>query len=166
MGEFKELSVVKTAARKLVTPLADLAALNSIVDGVLENNLFECSAYQVGTTSHLPMEKTRESYTARIAYQDDDARTLGSVSARTSTPTGYTSAITAINANASLKTAIGATAVSHNPADDTLSVTLKCHDPNGELYTVTRDTITVASYADEGIRGRMTSGADTIPALT
>ncbi|WP_052292214.1 hypothetical protein [Methanosphaerula palustris] len=80
MGELKELSVVKIAARKFVTPLADLAALTSIVDGVLENNPFECTAYQVGTTSHLPVEKSKEIYTARIAYLDADAKTIGSVS--------------------------------------------------------------------------------------
>ncbi|WP_052292215.1 hypothetical protein [Methanosphaerula palustris] len=69
--------------------------------------------------------------------------------------------------NSVLRTAIGAAAVSHNPTDDTFSVTLTCHDQNGETYTVTftRDMITVASYADEGIRGQITFWADTSPAL-
>jgi hypothetical protein len=47
------------------------------------------------------------------------------------------------------------------------STTLKCHDPNGELYTVNfaRDQITITSYEDDAIRTRVEAWADTVPAL-
>jgi len=46
-------------------------------------------------------------------------------------------------------------------------VTLKCHDPNGELYNVTfsRDRVTVQSYSDDAILAKVETWADTVPAL-
>ncbi|WAC05343.1 MAG: hypothetical protein OS112_01555 [Methanoregula sp.] len=38
----------------------------------------------------------------------------------------------------------------HDPGNDSFSTTVRCHDPNGELYNVTfsRDRVTVTSYSD------------------
>jgi hypothetical protein len=45
--------------------------------------------------------------------------------------------------------------------------TLKCRDPNGELYfaNFSRDRVTLASYSDEAIRSRVETWADTVAAL-
>lgn len=167
MGEFLESSITKTAVRKLAAPIADLSAFNTIVDGVISGNPWSCTAYQVGTESYNPVTKSKQAYTARLAYQDDDAKTVGTVSAKAPTVAGFNSAITAITADTALQTAMGAVAVSHNPTDDTFSVTLKCHDANGEVYTVSfsKDRITIASYADDAIKTAIETWADGVPAL-
>ncbi len=55
----------------------------------------------------------------------------------------------------------------HDPADDSFSTTVRCHDPNGELYNVTfsRDRVTVQSYSDNAILAKVETWADTVPAL-
>lgn len=67
---------------------------------------------------------------------------------------------------AEIASAMGGTAV-HALEDDTFSASLKCHDENGELYTVTftRDRVTVGSYSDDAILTTVETWADTVPAL-
>jgi hypothetical protein len=166
MGDFVESSITKTAVRKLAAPIADLTAFNTIVDGVVSGNPWACTAYQVGSTNYNPVTKSKQAYTARIAYQDGDAKTVGTVSAKAPTTAGFNAAITAITADTALQTAIGGTP-SHNPTDDTYSLTLKCHDANGEVYTVSfsKDRVTIASYTDDAIRTKIETWADGVPAL-
>ena len=61
---------------------------------------------------------------------------------------------------------IGGTSV-RDSEHETYSATLKCHDPNGELYFVnfSRDQITLNSYEDDAIRTKVETWADTVPAL-
>lgn len=166
MGEFIEKSVSKTAARDLATPIADITAFGALVQSVIETNPFECSAYQVGTVSHLPVETTREAYSARVIYQNTDAKTIGQVVARAETSAGYSANITTITGSAAISTAMGGTP-SHDLDNDTFSVTLRCHDQNGETYAVTftRDRITISSFADDAIMDRIATWADTVPSL-
>jgi hypothetical protein len=46
-------------------------------------------------------------------------------------------------------------------------VTLKCHDPSGEIYMVnlTRTRVSLTSYSDEAIRAKVETWADGVPAL-
>ena len=62
--------------------------------------------------------------------------------------------------------AAAATAV-HNEGADNFSASLKCHDPNGELYQVnfSRQQVTISSYEDDAIRTRIETWADGVPAL-
>jgi hypothetical protein len=60
MGNFVQSGVVKTAVRELAAPIADVAAFAEVVDDVVANNPFGCTAYQVGTESHAAVEKSRE----------------------------------------------------------------------------------------------------------
>jgi hypothetical protein len=55
----------------------------------------------------------------------------------------------------------------HDLESDSFSVTLKCHDPNGELYNVTFscDRVTVQSYSDDAILSKIETWADTVPQL-
>ena len=50
---------------------------------------------------------------------------------------------------------------------ETYSATLKCRDPNGELYMVTfsRDRVNLTSYSDDAIRTKVETWADTVAAL-
>jgi len=57
--------------------------------------------------------------------------------------------------------------VKHIPAADLFSVTMKCHDLDGELYflSIARDRITLSSYTDDAIRKRVEKWSDSVPAL-
>jgi len=44
---------------------------------------------------------------------------------------------------------------------------VKCHDANGEIYTVTftRNSVNIGSYSDDAIRTKAGTWADTVAAL-
>jgi hypothetical protein len=166
MGDFIQNTAVKTAVRTLANPIADVAAFSTIVGSVIATNPFGCVSYISAGTTHAPVEKTKESYVAKIVYQDSDAKVVGSLSDRYNTVAGFNAGAAAILANAALTAAHGGT-----PARDTdtesYSVTLKCSDPNGEIYMITfgRDRVSLASYEDDAIRTKVETWADTVPAL-
>jgi hypothetical protein len=166
MADFIQNSQTKNAVRMLASPIADITAFNAIVQSVITDNPFGCVAYMTAGTNHPPVEKTRESYTARITYEDGNARNVGNCSHRFSTLAGFNAGVTALLAAAAVTTAHAGTAV-HDPADDAFSATLRCHDANGELYMLnfSRDRVTLTSYSDEAIRTAVETWADTVPAL-
>ena len=132
MANFVQSGVVKTAVRELAAPIADVAAFAEVVDDVLENNPFGCTAYQVGTESHAAVEKTREAYTGRVVYGNNEAETVGQVSVKCPTVAAYTANVATVLATAALATAMGGTAA-HVTDDDSFSATVRCHGANGEL---------------------------------
>jgi hypothetical protein len=166
MADFTQNTNVKSAVRKLANPIADIAAFNTIVQNVITNNPFGCESYMSAGAGHQPVEKTKESYTARFIYQDGDAMTVGKGSESYNTIAGYTAGIAAVLANTANNTAHGGTPV-HDAASDSFSATLKCHDPNGELYLVnfSRQQVTISSYEDDSIRTKIETWADTVTAL-
>lgn len=166
MADFVQSSQTKSAVRKLVNPVANIAAFNAIVDSVISGNPFGCVAYMTAGTNHPPVEKTKESYTARIIYQDADAKTIGHDTSQYNTITGFNAGISVILGDANLAAAHSGTPV-HDESADTYSATLRCHDPNGELYMVTfgRSQVSLTSYSDEGIRTKVETWADSVAAL-
>jgi hypothetical protein len=166
MADFVQTSQTKNAVRTLAAPIADVATFDSIVQAVLTNNPFECVDYMSSNESHPGVEKTRERYTVRFSYQGTEAENKGNGSHQFDTVAGYTSGLTAIPGAAAITTAHGGT-FTHDPADDSFSATLKCHDANGELYNVviTRDLVSVQSYTDNAILSRVETWADTVAAL-
>jgi len=166
MADFVQNSQIKNAVRVLASPIADVAAFNLIVQSVITDNPFACVAYMTAGTSHPPVEKTRESYTARFNYEDGNAKIVGTGTERFSTIAGFSAGVTAILADTALTTAHGGTAV-RDAGRDAFSATLRCHDANGELYFVSfgRDRVTLTSYSDEAIRTSVETWADTVAAL-
>ena len=166
MADFVQNSQTKTAVRELASPIADVTAFNLIVQSVITDNPFACVEYMTAGENHAPVEKTREAYTARIVYEDTNAKTVGTGTHRFSTLAGFNAGVTALLAAAAVTTAHAGTA-SHDPGNDAFSATLRCHDANGELYMVnfSRDRITLTSYSDEAIRTAVETWADTVPAL-
>ena len=166
MGDFIQRSVTRSAARVLAAPIEDAATFEAIVAGVVSGNPFGCTAYQYGSETHPAVEKTKERYTAKIAYQDTEAKTVGLVSAQSPSLAAYNANVTALLANAAVATAMGGTAV-HAAEDDTFSATLKCHAASGEIFTLalSRTAVTLASYEDDAIRAAVEAWADTVPAL-
>jgi len=166
MANFVQKSITKAATRVLATPIADVAAFTEVVDDIVTNNPFGCTAYQSGSETLPAVEKTREAYTARIIYENGEAQTVGTVSAKCPTVAAYTANVATVLANAALATAMGGTAA-HETDTDTFSAVLRCHDPNGEVYTVTigREAVSVSSYSADAILVNVEAWADAVPAL-
>ena len=166
MADFVQKTNVKTAVRTLAAPIADVAAFDSIVESVIATNPFACVAYETAGVSHPPVEKSREAYVARVIYQDADAKTVGNDNGKYNNIAGFNAGAAAILANAALSTAHGGTAV-RDTANETFSATLKCRDPNGEIYNVTfgRQSVNLTSYSDDAIRTKVETWADTVAAL-
>jgi hypothetical protein len=166
MADFAQNTNVKSAVRKLASPIADIDAFNTIVQNVILNNPFGCVSHMSSGVNHPPVEKSRESYTARFVYQNIDAMAVGKCAESYNTITGYNAGISAVLANAADNTAHGGTPV-HDAASDSFSATLKCQDPNGELYVVniSRQQVTLSSYEDDAIRTKLETWADSVPAL-
>jgi len=166
MADFTQKTNVKSAVRKLADPITDVAAFNTIVQSVITTNPFGCVSYMNAGVNHQPVEKNREAYTAKFVYQDGDAKRIGSGSESYNTMAGFSAGITAMLANTANNTAHGGSAV-HDGEADTFSSTLKCHDPNGELYFVTlsRQQVAISSYEDDSIRTRIETWADGVTAL-
>jgi hypothetical protein len=166
MADFVQSTVTKSAVRELAEPIADVATFNAIVQSVITDNPFACVAYMTAGENHNPVERTREGYTVKILYQDTDAKTVGNLSDRFTTIAGFNAGATAILANTALATAHGGTAIRYTD-NETYSATLKCLDANGEIYmvNVSRQRISITSYSDDGIRTKVETWADTVPAL-
>jgi hypothetical protein len=166
MGDFVQKTVTKTAVRELANPIEDVSAFNTIVEAVITANPFGCVAWTEGGVSHQPVEKSRETYVAKVVYQDTLAKTVGKESGTFNSIAGFNAGAAATLANAALTAAHGGTPV-RDPASETYSATLTCRDPNGETYMVTinRDRVNLTSYSDDAIRTKVETWADTVAAL-
>ena len=78
MADFMQKTNVKSAVRKLANPIADINAFNTIVQTVITNNPFGCVSYMTSGVNHPPVEKSKETYTAKFVYQDSNAKSVGS----------------------------------------------------------------------------------------
>jgi hypothetical protein len=166
MADFVQRSVTKTAVRALTSPIADGATLNSIVNNLITTNPLGCTPYELGGVTMDPIAKTRESYSARIAYENAEARTVGMVTVRAPTLAGFNTAKSTILASTALATAMGGDPV--NLSDrEAYSVTVRCHDPSGEVYslTFTRDQVRISSYESDDILALVEQWADTVSQL-
>ncbi len=166
MADFVQKSVTKSAVRELASPIADAAALNTIINNLITNNPLGCTQYEVGGITMPGIAKTREAYTARIAYENSEAKIVGQVTVRAPTVSGFDTAKSNILANTALATAIGGDPV--NLADrESYSVTVRCHDPSGEIYSLTfsRDAIRLSSYESDDILTLVEQWADTVSQL-
>ncbi|MCK9631374.1 MAG: hypothetical protein M0R30_06995 [Methanoregula sp.] len=166
MADFTPNTTTKSAIRKLAAPLADVTAFDTIVQGVITNNPFQCVGYPFAGVNHPPVERTRQGYTAKIVYQDADAKTVGIVTVRALTIPAFTSVANHILADAAIATALGGTPY-RDFENEKYTSTLKCHDTNGEDYYLnfSREQVTLTSFSDEAIRSRVETWADTVAAL-
>ena len=166
MADFVQQSNVKSATRELSAPIADIATFAGIVQGILDTNPFGCTAYETSSGPQPAMAKTREGYTARINYEDNEANTVGYINARAGTVAAFNGAKAAILADTDLSAAMGGDPV-NDPDAERYSATIRCHDPSGETYYVafSRDEVRVTSYEADAILATIEAWADTVPAL-
>src|SRR5512137_1537335 len=135
MADFIQSANVKSATRTLAEPIADVATFNTIVQSVITDNPFECVAYMTAGESHPPVEKSKEAYTAKLVYQDTDAKTVGTGSHRFDTLAKFNAGVTALLAASAVSTAHGGTVV-HDLGKDTFSATFFNDTATTEIYTV------------------------------
>jgi hypothetical protein len=150
----------------LAAPIANITVFQTVIDDLIANNPLGCTAYVSGSTVHDAIERTRESYTARFVYENLEAETVGTASARAETVAGFNAAVMAILGYTDLATALGGTAI-HALGDDSFSAAIRYHDPGGEVYQLafSRTAITLSSYEDDAIRAKVEAWEDTVPAL-
>jgi len=167
MADFTQTAVVKTAVRELPAPIADAATFSGIIEDIISENPWGCTAYTSGGVEHAAVEKASESYTVKVNFEDGEGGIVGDASAEAGSLAGYNAAATAILADTDLATAIGGTAV-RNPDADTFTCRLKCHASNSELFYVsfTRKAVRVTSYEDDAILSTIETWADGVTALT
>jgi hypothetical protein len=105
-------------------------------------------------------------YTAKFVYLDTKGKQVGHGLDMFDSVEGYQTGIAAVISNmANIASHRGK--VKHLPDADLFSVTLKCHDPEGELYflSLARNRVTLSSYSDDSIRKRIERWTDGVPAL-
>jgi hypothetical protein len=166
MADFTTSNTTKSAIRKLADPLADVTAFDNLVQGVITNNPFQCTTYNAGGADHPGVVRSKQGYTARIFYQDTDAKTIALVTVRAPTIAAFTAAANQVVANTQLAATLGGTPV-RDTDHERYASTLRCHDANGEIYFVnfSRDQVTLTSFSDDAIRSRVETWADTVAAL-
>ncbi|WP_319578902.1 hypothetical protein [uncultured Methanospirillum sp.] len=155
-----------SVVRKLTVPIADLTTFNALVQDILDNNPWGCVSYVSAGVTVAAVVKGTESYTGAVVYEDAQAKTVGRISVKAPTSTGFTTNVSTIVGTAALGTAMGGTP-SHDRPKDTFCVTLKCHHKSGENFSVTlkRDSVTVSSYEADAIRTGLEAWADTVAVL-
>jgi len=166
MADFVETNNTKSAVREIATPIATIAAFDAIIESILDDNPFSCVDYVEQGATIPGVTRNRESYTVKVNYEDDYAKTVGSISAKAPTVAAFGTLATQIMGDAALATAMGGDAV-RDADKDVFSCQLKCKDANGEIYyiTFTRKNVRISSYQDDAIRTRVETWADGIVAL-
>jgi len=166
MADFVQKTVTKTAVRELVSPITDETAFTAIVQNVVANNPFACVPYMQAGATHQGVEKTKEQYTARIVYEDGNAKAVGHIIVQAPTVTAFNSIAGRILADAANATDMGG--IGHRDVEnEAYAATIKCHDQNGEIYNVVfgRENLRLNSYSDDAIRTKVETWADGVPDL-
>jgi len=105
-------------------------------------------------------------YTAKFVFIDEKGKHVGSSSEIYNTVEGYQTGVATVISNmANIASHRGR--VRHLPDADLFAVTLKCHDPEEELFflSISRNRVTLSSYNDETIRKRVERWSEAVPAL-
>ena len=166
MADFIETTNTKSATRELAESIANVTTFQAIIQSIIDDNPFGCTAYVQNGASHAGVEINRENYTAKVVFEDLAGERAGTLSVKCPSVSAMGSASAAILADADLATAIGGDPV-RDTENDTYSCQLKCHDASSEIYYVTfsRDKVRISSYQDDSIRATIENWADSVPAL-
>jgi hypothetical protein len=164
MIKFNCTSAVKNASRKLQRPFTDVDTFDAVIRSIIRNNPFGCISYMNAGTNHPPVEKIKESYTAKFTYCDFGGKQRGTTTECYDTLEGYRAGLAAVPLHAANIAAHGGMVV-HDGDADTFAVSLKCHNPSGDLYYLnfSRRQVTITSYRDDGILSAVEVWAEGVP---
>jgi hypothetical protein len=133
MPDFKPKPGTKSAYCMVKIPIADVTAFEKIVHSLILENPLGCTSYRTVRKHYPPVQKVREMYTAKFMYLNAKGKRIGTGLDMYDSVEGYQTGIAAVISNmANIASHRGK--VKHIPAPDLFSVTLKCHDPCGEVY--------------------------------
>ncbi|WFN36796.1 hypothetical protein L1994_11770 [Methanomicrobium antiquum] len=166
MADFIETTSTKSAVRLIENPIADIASFDAIISQIMSENPFECVDYVAGGETIDGVTINRQYYTAKIIYEDDDAKTVGTISVKAPSVDAFSEASETVMANTELAADIGGDPV-RDLSSDGFYCQLKCHDVSGEIYyvTFTRSKVRISSYEDDAVRLKVETWADTVSAL-
>jgi len=167
MADFVQKTINMSAIRELAIPIASVAAFNTLIEAVINDNPFACAGYTARDGTEVPaVTRNREHYTGKVNYVNDEGKRVGVISIQSPSIAAFNANIATVLASAPLKTAMGGTAV-QDTDHESYYCQLKCHDPAGDDYyvTFTRKTVRVSSYQDDGILETVEEWADDVPAL-
>jgi len=166
MADFVQTTNTKSALRELSEDIPDIATFREIMKVLIEDNPLGCTPFTQGEEAQPAVGKNREHYTAKIIYQDDEAVTTGTISAKVEDIEAFEPAVTGILGDETLSGVMGGDPV-HDVDNDNFYCQMKCHDANGEIYyiTLTRKKVRISSYEDETIRTEIETWADSVAAL-
>ena len=166
MAHFNQKPGTKSATHHLRVPIADITAFDAIVRSLVMNNPLGCVSCWIGRKNHPPVEKVREMYTAKFAYEDPNGKRIGTGQEMYNSVEGYQYGIAAVISNMA-NIAAHRGKVRHMPDRDLFSVILKCHNPDGDPYflSIARDRVTLSSYTDDEIRHNVERWTSGVPAL-
>ena len=156
----------KSITRKLKRPFPDSVTFFAVVQALIAKNPLGCTSYYTLRGNFPPIMPVRERYTAKFVYLAGTGKQVGTSSEVYDSLEGYETGIASMITNiANIASHRGK--VKHLKESDLFSVTLKCHNPSGELFfmSLARDKITVSSCTDDTIRRRVEVWADSVPEL-
>jgi hypothetical protein len=167
MTHFRQKTGTKSATHLLKHPFPDIGAFIEVVQALRLKNPLGCTSYYARRRNFQPVIPVRERYTAKFVYLDADGKQVGTGSEVYDSAGGYETGVASMISNlANIASHRGK--IVHRKDADLFSVTLKCHDADGELYFISlaRDRITVSSYTDNSIRKKVEEWTDSVPALS
>jgi hypothetical protein len=166
MAHFRQNTGRRSAYHPLKARFPDVMAFNAVVRSLIFQNPLGCTSYVKAGKNHPPVQKVREMYTAKFVYENASGKRIGNGLDMYNSLDGYQYGIAAVITNVANNSAHGGK-VRHVPGLDLFSVTLKCHDPDGELFfiSISRDRVTLSSYEDDAILSRVEKWTKGIPVL-
>ena len=166
MGDFIQKTQVKSAVRKLSSPIEKMETFQNLINTIITTNPWGCTSYVENGAPIAGIIRKQNYYSGTVRYSDAQQKVVGEVSFKAPSMAAFTYAIISTLSNFELRTEMGGTP-SHDNIDDGFHSTLKCHASNGENFVVTfkRDSITVSSYESDSILSTIETWADDIPYL-
>ena len=162
MGDFTQSSISKSARRPLATALP-LATCNTLVTEILgSGNPFATSEFTRSGETIAGAVNSTNSYSGRVIYEDNLAKTVGTVTVRGKVEAGFNGAMTRVLNDTTLAGHMGGDPV-RDTDYETYSRTVSCHDDaTDEMYTVvfTPGEVRVTSYSSDTILARIETWAD------
>ena len=167
MADFVQSNETKSAVRKLTDPIADIATFNTIVQSVVTSNPFACVAYMTAGVNHPAVEKTKETYVAKVIYQD--SRRQDSLAMRPASSTRSPGSLPVPRQSSATQPSRQPMAA-HPPGTATTRPSRQpssatTRTANCTSVTFSRDQVTLTSYSDDAIRTKVETWADSVAAL-
>ena len=110
MADFVSKTIVKSAERKLTTPIDTVVNFLALVQDILDNNPLGCTSYSSGNETIAAVVRGTEYYSGKVVYENAEAKTVGYIPVRAPSSAAFNTDVSTILATTALATAMGGTA--------------------------------------------------------